>query len=156
MQEVVRQNGIPAEVLDRMTAAIGDFDNQITNPPVTNYFAQGDEEAGLSGLYGRELFIPAGSIMAGKVHKFEHISVLIQGYLEIASPEGVIRVRAPYVCVTKPGIQRIVYAYEDSIFLTVHGTNETDVQKIEQTVVADNHQKYLEYVNERRLLKEEL
>ena len=38
--------------------------------PLVHYF--------VNGVYGREIFIPAGVLVAGRIHKTEHISIISQ------------------------------------------------------------------------------
>ncbi len=43
--------------------------------PLVHYF--------VNGVYGREIFIPAGVLVAGRIHKTEHISIISQGIVEV-------------------------------------------------------------------------
>lgn len=97
------------------------------------------------GTYGRELFIPKDACVTGKIHKYSQLNVLMSGDLSVLTEEGVIRVTPPFAIVSPPGTKRIVYAHEDSIWLTVHGTNETDLEKIEETFIAQSEAEYLAF-----------
>jgi hypothetical protein len=69
-------------------------------------------------------------------------STLIDGRIE--------RIRAPHVHWTPPGSKRISYTHEDSIWLTVHVTYETDIAALERQLVAENeeeYQQFLEFAN---------
>lgn len=103
--------------------------------PVTHHFAE--------GTYGRELFIPKGTVLTGKIHKYSQINVLVAGELSVLTEDGIKRVKPPFIVVSPPGTKRIAYAHEDSIWLTIHGTRETDLQKIEAHFIAQNDQEYL-------------
>jgi hypothetical protein len=43
------------------------------------------------------------------------------------------------VVVSPPGVKRLAYAHEESIWATIHGTDETDVDKIEEQFIAKDY-----------------
>lgn len=103
--------------------------------PVTHHFAD--------GIYVRELFIPKGGCITGKIHRHSHPSFLMQGEISIVSESGGIqRLKAPCVVMAPKGTKRVGYAHEDTIWVTVHATNETDIEKIEQEVIAPNFEEF--------------
>lgn len=88
------------------------------------------------GLYMREIFMPAGSIVIGKVHKTEHFNIIMQGACYIVHDDGSHEeLRAPMTFVSKGGVQKVLVITEDMIWLTTHVTEETDVQKIEAQII---------------------
>ena len=98
--------------------------------PLTHYFAP--------GLYARRILNPKGSRIITKVHKTEHLHVLLRGKLAIfIEGEGWKTFTAPHVGVTKPGTRRIIVALEDSEFMTFHPTTKTDIEDIERDVIYD-------------------
>jgi hypothetical protein len=99
--------------------------------PHINYFSK--------GVYGREIKIPKGAFIVGKIHKYENFNILSKGKLSIISVDGCVTVEAPYSVVSSPGVKRFAYAHEDSVWTTVHGTNEKDVDKIEKKFIAKNY-----------------
>ena len=105
-----------------------------------HYFAQ--------GLYARELFIPAGTIVTGAIHKQQHICIVI-GEIIVSSedcPEG--RHFTGYnIFVTEPGIKRIVRSITDSYFITFHNTNAKNVKTIEKKLVTYTYEEFEEYRN---------
>lgn len=104
------------------------------------------------GLYARELHIPKGTILTGKIHKTRNLNIMLQGDLSVLTPEGVKRVQAPFTIVSPPGTKRIAYAHEDTIWTTIHATEETDLAKIEEQFIAQHDQEYLDYC---RLIEEQ-
>jgi uncharacterized protein (UPF0548 family) len=105
--------------------------------PVTHHFAE--------GVYGRELFIPKDTILTGKIHKHSQLNVLMSGDISVLTEDGIKRVKPPFSIVSPPGTKRIAYAHEDSVWLTVHGTHEKDLEKIESHFIAQNDSEYLEH-----------
>jgi hypothetical protein len=91
------------------------------------------------GIYARELRIPAGVCIVGALHKTRHFMMVSKGRCSIATHEGSTVVEAPYIVETQPGIKRVVYAETDTVMITFHVTNETDIEKIaEQILVQEN------------------
>lgn len=87
------------------------------------------------GLYSRELTVPKGCIAIGKLHKTRHQFVLLKGRLAVWTKDGVSEIRGGEIGITEAGTQRIVYAFEDSVFVCFHGTNETDLEKVEAEII---------------------
>lgn len=90
------------------------------------------------GVYMREIFIPKGSTVVGKIHKTEHLNILSQGVLQVMTDDGIKTLTASTVIQSKPGIKRVGYALEDSVWITVHPnvTEMRDVDEIESVLIA--------------------
>lgn len=86
------------------------------------------------GLYARELRIPRGCRIVGKTHAEESFFLLIQGEMTIWSETSVVRVKAPFISISKPGDKRVGYAHEDSITMNFHPNpdDEQDITVLEQ------------------------
>lgn len=96
--------------------------------PVTHHFSP--------GLYLREIFMPADTIVIGKVHKTEHFNILVKGSCFIIHDDGSHELlRAPMTFVSKAGVQKTLYIVEDMIWMTTHVTDETDVAAIESQII---------------------
>lgn len=83
------------------------------------------------GLYGRQIMIPKGTILTGRRHLQGHINVISQGDITIVTDEGSQRIKGPFVLVSKPGTKRAGYAHEDTWWMTIHATAETDLDRLE-------------------------
>jgi hypothetical protein len=83
------------------------------------------------GLYAREILIPKGMLLTGRVHKHEHLNIVSQGDITVWTEEGMKRVQAPFTIVSKPGCKRVGLAHEDTVWTTIHSCVETDLEKIE-------------------------
>jgi hypothetical protein len=99
------------------------------------------------GVYMREIFIPKGTTLVGKIHKTEHMNILSQGDITVWTDSGMKRLLASTVIKSQPGIKRVGYAHEDSVWITVHPTEETDLEKLEEILIAKNFDDVLEYKN---------
>ena len=121
------------------------LENQITNiegalvgkelhdlNPVKHSFAD--------GCYIREIFNPAGLLLVTKIHKKKHPFFLMKGKMSILTEEGIKHVEGPHHGITYPGTKRIIYTHTDCVFITVHATDSTDIQEIEEEVIAKDFQ----------------
>tara|TARA_R110001632_G_scaffold4732_2_gene19536 strand:- start:116 stop:571 length:456 start_codon:yes stop_codon:yes gene_type:complete len=102
------------------------------------------------GIYAREMSIPEGTLLIGKIHKHRHHNFLMQGsIIVLTEDEGVKLLQAPLMIVSEPGTQRIGYAVTDTIWTTVHENkdNTEDLAIIEERTVTDDKKKYIEYKN---------
>jgi hypothetical protein len=90
------------------------------------------------GIYMREIFIPKGVTLTGKIHRTEHMNILSQGDLSVLTENGIKRLKASTVVKSHPGIKRVGYAHEDSVWITVHPnpSDERDTAKLEETLIA--------------------
>lgn len=99
--------------------------------PVTHRFAP--------NLYLREIFMPAGTQIIGKIHATEHFNILLSGKVTVITAEGVEYIESPHTFISKAGVQKVVIVHEDCSWQTTHVTNETDLEKIENEVVAESY-----------------
>lgn len=99
-----------------------------TDCPVKHHFSP--------GLYLREISMPAGTVVIGRIHKTEHFNILVQGSCAIVHEDFTREVlRAPMVFVSKAGVQKALVILEDMIWMTTHVSDETDLNKLETLLV---------------------
>lgn len=101
------------------------------------------------GLYARELFIPKGVLVTGKIHKFEQINIISQGSVVALTDEGKVQFDAPYSFVSMPGAKRAVYALEDTVWTTIIATDATadcDLEELERAMVCDSFEDYKQHL----------
>lgn len=91
------------------------------------------------GVYTRKASFAAGTLAVGKLHKTEHLNVILKGRFKLIAEQSVEEVIGPCVFVSKPGAKKMAFFVEDTVWLNVHATTETDVAKIEQLVLAKNY-----------------
>jgi hypothetical protein len=107
------------------------------------------------GMYCREIFIPAGTVLTSKIHKTEHPFVVSLGRINVIMEDnGVEEIVAPHFGITKPNTRRVLYAVEDTVWTTFHTTNvvpadnskeeiEKAVSKIENKIIKKHKNKLL-------------
>jgi len=91
------------------------------------------------GCYLREIFMPAGTRIIGKIHATEHFNILLKGRVTVITAEGSEDIQAPYTFISKAGVQKVVDIHEDCVWQTVHVTNETDLEIIEKQVIVEEY-----------------
>ena len=99
----------------------------VIDVPVQHHFAP--------GVYMRQMDAAAGTLVVSKMHRTEHMNILLKGSLTVATENGIEYLKAPAVIKSMPGTKRIGYFHEDSSWITVHPTEETDLENIEQQVI---------------------
>lgn len=100
------------------------------------------------GLYAREITIPKGTLLTGKIHLAEHLNVVAKGDISVLTEDGIKRIVAPAVIVSQPGIKRVGFAHEETVWITFHACEQTDIEKIEELLVVDSFEEF-----ERRMIE---
>jgi quercetin dioxygenase-like cupin family protein len=103
-------------------------------------------------MYARAVIRPKGTLIVGKVHKKEHFYIITKGSVEVASDTETKTYKAGDVIVSKPGTKRAVLALEDSICMTVHRTEQKDIEKIEKELVEEDSTSLFDARNKLRVL----
>ena len=109
------------------------------------------------GMYIREIFMPAGSLITSKIHKTEHPYIVSYGKVAVSiDGDDWNEITAPYTGITIPGTRRVLYIIEDCIWTTFHRVDgmkseynnlndeekEKIVEKIEENIL-EPHLNYL-------------
>ncbi len=103
------------------------------------------------GMYCRELFRPADTTIVGKVHKREHFYIVLSGEVTVVGDGFRERIKAPRILISKPGTKRAVYAHVDSICITIHRTDKTDLDEIEAELLEPDETAMFDAHNELKL-----
>lgn len=108
-----------------------------------------------SGCYVRLMKCPAGSLVIGKPHRTEHISILLKGSCTITNDDGSVTfVEAPMIAVTPAGKKKMALVHEDMWFLNVHATETTDLDEIEKKVIIPEEEFRTMLTNSKQITKE--
>ncbi len=102
--------------------------------PVVHRFAD--------GVYAREMTIPMGHVIVGKIHKYGHLNLISRGRVSVLTEFGVDTYTAPLTFVSKPGTKRVVYAHEDTVWTTFHGTLHTSPDDVEKDIICKTFTEY--------------
>lgn len=109
------------------------------------------------GAYARTMFIPRGTVIVGKIHKHAHLNILSQGSVSVMTENGGNeRFTGPLTMVSPPGTKRAVFAHTDAVWTTIHLTDETDLAKIEDHVIAKTYDDYEQFLLDEQTRKLEV
>jgi len=89
------------------------------------------------GVYVRKTTMPAGTFAIGKCHKFKTYNILLRGKITVYMGEHVpVReFTAPCTFTSDAGIKKIAFFHEETEWLNIHPTEETDLEKIEKAFI---------------------
>lgn len=105
------------------------------------------------GCYIREMFIPKGLIIISEIHKTKHPFFILSGDVTVRSSNGDLdRYKAPFSGITMPYTKRALYTNEDTVWTTIHVTNETDIEKIGEEILAKSFDEQIESEETKEIL----
>jgi quercetin dioxygenase-like cupin family protein len=130
ISEQESKHRLQMEILEDAIRALNTGDEFI----VTHYF--GHE------VYARALLIEKGGTLTGKIHRFSCINFILFGDITVDTAEGQKRIKAPEILISPPGVKRAGYAHEDTLWVTVHATKQTDPDLVEDEVIATDYVDY--------------
>lgn len=117
------------------THSIEEFEEntkELSTPVQVNHLFSEDQ-------YVREIIVPKDTIVTGKRHKKETINILLEGsciiYNEYGKKEK--EMIAPFTFVSAKMTKKVAVFLEDSVWLNVHATKETDFDKLEKELYAE-------------------
>lgn len=89
------------------------------------------------GIYAREITIPAGTLLTGKIHSTEHLNIVSKGRIAVWTEDGMKVVEAPCTIVSRPGTKRVGLALTDTVWTTIHHNpgNITDLAQLEAELI---------------------
>lgn len=137
-----RDNVLNVEHGMKQMIASGEIKDTLPDCTLTHYFSPIDEKYGCC-TYAREMFIPKGTLIIGKIHRHAHLNIISKGKVSVATEFGTKYLEAPCTFISEVGLKRAVVAIEDTIWTTIHLTNknsEDDLAEIEDEVIAPTYE----------------
>lgn len=111
-------------------AQILDFEDRLRDCPqisfrVRHHFSE--------GIYLREMILPAGAALTGKMHRHAHLNILAEGEITVWTEQGMKRLKAPCIIPSQPECKRAGLTHAPTTWITVHHNpdNLRDPQKLE-------------------------
>jgi mannose-6-phosphate isomerase-like protein (cupin superfamily) len=115
--------------------------------PVRNFYAH--------KMCARELFMPKGSVLVGKMHRYEHFYVLMSGEITAWTTEGMVDMKGPKFLITPSGTKRVIAAHTNAIMITFHGTEGKIEEDVEEDIIVQ-HSKEENFIAQLRLLSDDI
>lgn len=97
--------------------------------PTKHYFSP--------GLYAREMFIPAGTVLTGATHRVAHLAVFV-GDISVWEAGKVKRLTGHHTFISEPGAKRVGYAHADTYCTGFFPTEKTDVAELERELIEED------------------
>jgi hypothetical protein len=88
--------------------------------------------------YTRQITLPKDMLLTGKVHNFDHVSILSKGDVSVMTLDGVNRIKAPATWISKAGTKRLIYVHEETIWSTIHHSEHTTVEDLQNELVHES------------------
>jgi hypothetical protein len=137
-----RQDILTVQTELQRLIADGAVESTLENCTLKHYFSPKDEKYGCC-TYAREMMIPKGTLIIGKIHRHQHLNFITQGKVIVYTEFGEKHLEAPCTFISEVGLKRAVYAEEDTLWTTVHMTafdSEAELGKIEDEVIAPSYE----------------
>lgn len=92
----------------------------------------------INGMYGRLIFIPAGTAYVGRVHKTDHFFIILHGRSTMTTDDGPQSLEGPMILEVKAGSKRAGIAHTDCFFIAIHRTDKTNLEDIAKDLVEED------------------
>lgn len=134
---------VRSKILGLQEAMLADprFDKECKDFPVKHFKAP--------GMIGRQMLIPKGSIIVGKIHKHAHLNQISYGHVRVMTEFGPMEINGAHTFTSEPGTKRVVLALEDTLWTTFHlnpndydPDNEDDMSKLENEIIAKSYEEF--------------
>lgn len=88
-----------------------------------------------AGVYAREQTLAKGQQIRTHAHKYDHLSIMVGGPV-LVECDGETTEYNRHACILiKAGVHHNITAKGDSVWFCVHGTDETDIEKIDEVLI---------------------
>ena len=162
MADSILQKRSKAEIARDIRSAVTDLESNLRSMANGDTIVAGTEDKPIvtdsklipirhffmDGVYIREMTMYKDTVVVGAIHKHLHMCFLLTGKITVMNEEETIDHVAPCFIISTPGIKRVLYAHEDSIWYNTHKNpeNTEEVGKLEKDIVAISYKEYEEYI----------
>lgn len=140
-----------------MREKIMDFESIIVEHPDA-FFIDNDvctlKHTFSDGIYVREMSIPKGVILTGRIHKHEHPYFIMSGEVEIVTEDkGIECLKSPMSLISPAGTKRVIRAIEDTVLVSVHHNPENikDIDRLVDRATAENYEELADFIIQKKL-----
>lgn len=100
-------------------------------------------------IYARQIFIPAGALITGRIQKFDHFDVMIYGDMTVSTDTGeTMRLTGYNLMEGKAGKKRAGIAHKDTMWVTFHSSPEQDPEVMLDYLTCPNFDAYHSFQRE--------
>lgn len=115
MNSILRTLNSDTFDLDTVISKLAPYDKK-GDVPLTHLF--GDN------LYVRQASYSKGSVIIGRIHKYDHVFFLVSGKLSIWTRDSRFTIEGPCMFESKAGVQRVGYVHANAIVINMHGVRD--------------------------------
>jgi hypothetical protein len=137
-----RENVLKVEQGMKALIESGEIESTLDQCTLKHYFTPIDGKYGCC-TYAREMLIPKGTLIIGKIHRHEHLNIISKGSVSVSTEHGQRILTAPCTFISEVGLKRAVVALEDTIWTTIHmvsKSGEEHLKEIEDEVIAPSYE----------------
>lgn len=102
-----------------------------TMDPISHYFG--------AGVYVKQTCIPAGQVLVQHKHKFDHLSILASGSIEVMVEGERSVIHAPACLTIAANKHHGVKSLTDVVWYCIHATECTDENEIDEVLIIDGN-----------------
>ena len=88
-----------------------------------------------AGVYAKETLIPAGRILVQHKHKFDHLSILASGSIELMVDDERKIIHAPACLTIEADKHHGVKSLTDVVWYCIHATERTDLDEVDEVLI---------------------
>lgn len=97
-------------------------------------------------IYAREIIIPAGTLLVGRIHKFDHFDVMVSGDITVSTDTGEVRRLTGFnLFEARAGKKRAGYAHKDTRWITFHSAEERDPDEMFEFLTCSSFEELEEF-----------
>ena len=79
--------------------------------------------------------MPAGALVIGHAHREETFNILLAGVIRVKIDGVIHELKAPCIIKSSAGTRKIAYVIEETRWVNVHATKETNLAVLEDTLI---------------------
>lgn len=92
------------------------------------------------GCCSREMFVPAGTMFVGKIHRYEYLNLLMKGTAIVFTEDGKREITGPFTWVGRSGTKVSAYAVTDLVWSNVFRADTTSVKDLESQEIVETYE----------------
>ena len=125
----MEEKDMPAIPVEGLREKVAVMEKLLTTMPQTAMLSRAHFAP---GLFAKELHIPAGTVIVGKVHLAGHLNFLMEGEITVFNGKGMLRLKAPCILESSPGVKRVGFTHSNTVWVTVHAIERQGGQTPEE------------------------
>ena len=88
-----------------------------------------------SGVYAKQMSLPAGYMAISHSHNYDHLSILGKGRVIVRTDDDAQEYVGPACLTIKANTHHQIEALEDSVWFCIHATDVTDAEEVDEVLI---------------------